>query len=166
MHKKCLKRIAIAGGVSIILGLLFLLPQTQSQPAAQQNKKVAVNRQKSKMTAIPRGIRQSDASEQTLHFQDTQFYSVIIKNNLFRPLGWTPSRPKNYYRLLGTLIPKDRDTPRKAILQATVGDTTYTVRIGERLGEYTLINIRPKQVTLEKDGQTQTLKLNTSLWIK
>ena len=99
-------------------------------------------------------------------FRETEFYRTIIDNNLFRPLGWRPARPRDPYRLLGTLIPKDRNTPKKAILQTTVGNTTHTVRIGKRLGEYTLTDIQPKQVTLEKDGQVQTLKLNTVSWIK
>ena len=34
------------------------------------------------------------------------YYRTIIENNLFRPIGWTPPRPKEPYRLLGTLLPQ------------------------------------------------------------
>ena len=38
-------------------------------------------------------------------FDSETFYRMIINNNLFRPLGWTPPRPIEPYRLLGTLLP-------------------------------------------------------------
>ena len=47
------------------------------------------------------------------HFQNSDFYHTIIDNNLFRPLGWTPPRPQEPYRLLGTIIPIDAKSVRK-----------------------------------------------------
>ena len=46
-------------------------------------------------------------------FQASAFYRTIVDNNLFRPPGWTPPRPRFRYRLIGTLLPRDGDTPHR-----------------------------------------------------
>jgi len=89
------------------------------------------------------------------------FYRVIIDNNLFRPLGWTPPRQSFPYRLIGTLIATDGDTPPKAFLQTTNGQKTHAVELGSTLGGWKVQAIAKKQVTLEKDGQPTTLRLET-----
>ncbi|MYA72547.1 hypothetical protein F4009_00105 [Candidatus Poribacteria bacterium] len=61
------------------------------------------------------------------------YYRTIIDNNLFRPLGWTPPRPIEPYRLLGTKLATDANTPPQVILQSTAGQTTYIVSIGEKI---------------------------------
>ena len=95
------------------------------------------------------------------------FYQIIVNNNLFRPLGWRPPRPKEPYRLLGTLIPKDGKSPLNAIIQTTAGNKTYIVSTGAKLDtDTTLTDIQAKQVTLEKAGQQRTLKFNPSVWLK
>ena len=100
-------------------------------------------------------------------FQQSDFYRTIIGNNLFRPLGWRPPRPKEPYRLLGTIIPKDGKSPPQAILQTTAGNKIYTVTRGDTLGtDTTITNIHVKQITLEKDGKQRTLKLNPRPWLK
>ena len=99
-------------------------------------------------------------------FDSESYYRTIIDNNLFRPLGWTPSRPKEPYRLLGTIVSPDADTPPQAILQTTVGNTTHIVATGEKLDTDTeVVDIQLKQVTLSTKGQQRTLKLNAALWL-
>jgi len=94
------------------------------------------------------------------------FYRMIIDNNLFRPLGWTPPRPQELYRLTGTLIPTDDETHPKALLLATATQKTHIVTIGDTIGKDTIVTkIEPKQVTLETSGQQRTLRLNTALWL-
>ena len=61
----------------------------------------------------------------TFRSPQSEFYRTIIDNNLFRPLGWTPARPTVPYRLLGTLLPIDANTPPKAIIQTTEGDQNH-----------------------------------------
>ena len=94
-------------------------------------------------------------------FETEAFYRTIIDNDLFRPLGWTPPRPKEPYRLLGTLrFPIDANTPPKAILQSTAGDRLLIVSPSETLDALTeVVSIEPKQVTLSTDGQTRMLYL-------
>ena len=93
-------------------------------------------------------------------FQQTDFYRVIIDNNLFRPLGWTPSRPTEPYRLIGTVLPRSTNTPPKAILETTAGKKTYIVTTGEKIDASTeVVSIQGKQVILSTDGQPRTLHL-------
>ena len=99
-------------------------------------------------------------------FQNTDFYRTIIDNNLFRPLGWQPTPPRDPYRLIGTKLLRDADSPAQAILQSTTGHQTYIVTLGETLAADTeVVDIQPKQVTLSTNGRKRTLKLNTRTFL-
>ena len=88
------------------------------------------------------------------------FYRTIIDNNLFRPLGWTPPRPIEPYRLIGTVLARDRNRPLQAIIKTTAGNQTHIVTTGETLDTQTRVTeIQHKQVTLETNGQPRTLRL-------
>ena len=81
-------------------------------------------------------------------------------------MGWRPPRPREPYRLIGTLLPRDGNTRPHAYIQTTQG-TTYTVRRGDTLdADTTVIDIHPKHVTLEKTGKQRTLRLQPSPWLK
>jgi hypothetical protein len=102
----------------------------------------------------------------TAVFDAEVFKRTIIENNLFRPLGWTPARPKEPYHLLGTILARDANTPPKAILQMTAGGRTYIVSTGDKIDALTeVVSIEAKQVTLETSGQLRTLKLTTTHWL-
>ncbi len=93
-------------------------------------------------------------------FDSETYYRTIIENNLFRPLGWTPPRPVEPYRLLGTLLPRRANAPPKAIIQSTTGNQTYIVSTGETLDASTeVVSIEGKQVTLSTNGEQRTLHL-------
>ena len=78
-----------------------------------------------------------------------------------------PPRKKEPYRLLGTILPTDEESNSQAILQKTPAGRTYIVMIGEMLDtDTTVVDIQPKQMTLENAGVQRTLKLNTTPWIK
>lgn len=99
-------------------------------------------------------------------FDSELFKRTIIENNLFRPLGWTPPRPKEPYRLIGTILPTDDRTPPKAILQSTAGNQTYIVTTGEQIdAETEVVSIEGKAVTLSTAGQQRTLRLATSHYL-
>ena len=92
----------------------------------------------------------------------SDFYRTIIDNNLFRPLGWTPPRPIEPYRLLGTILPTDEKTQPQAIIQAAAGNKTHIVTIGDKLDVDTkVIDIQAKQIRLETAGQQKTLHLKS-----
>ena len=93
-------------------------------------------------------------------FDTETYYRTIIENNLFRPLGSTPPRPIEPYRLLGTKLATDANTPPQAILQSTTGHQTYIVTLGSNLdADIQVVDIQSKQVTLSTYGQQRTLML-------
>ena len=95
---------------------------------------------------------------------DTDFYRIIVENNLFRPLGWKPpAKNKTTYRLLGTLTNSER--PARAILQDKASQRTYTVSTGETFGDFQVTEIQPRRVTLKKGNQHVSLSLDSTLLI-
>ena len=165
MKAKLLFTLAIASLSAAVL-LFFCYDETHTQPQQKSpEQKVRVKTQRKKPTGERRGTPKAETGAE--RFQDTEFYRTLIDNNLFRPLGWTPERPQDPYRLLGTLIPTDENAAPQAILQNTATGTTHTVTEGSTLdAATTLRDIQPKQVTLEKDGELITLNLNTATWLK
>ena len=123
-----------------------------------------------RLSPLPRsvvGVSEAPASASRVRsarvFDIEAFKRTIIENNLFRPLGWTPPRPKEPYRLLGTLLPRDDRTPPTAILQTTAGNQTYIVTTGDQIDASTeVVSIEGKQVRLLTEGQQRTLRLRSS----
>ncbi|MDE0685260.1 MAG: hypothetical protein OXI63_20220 [Candidatus Poribacteria bacterium] len=92
---------------------------------------------------------------------DDSFYRTIINNNIFRPLGWTPPRPVESYRLIGTILPRDANTPPTAIIETTAGKTTSIVSVGDALDPETeVVSIESKSVVLDSGGVHRTLRLS------
>ena len=93
-------------------------------------------------------------------FDAEAFKRTIIDNNIFRPLGWTPPRPVEPYRLLGTKLSLDANTPPKAIIQSIAGEKTYIVTTGEPLDALTeVVWVESKSVVVSTDGEHRTLHL-------
>ena len=88
------------------------------------------------------------------------FYKVIIDNNLFRPLGWTPPNNEPAYSLVGTAVDADGVIAQATLLEKR-SNRYHFVTIGEKLGDTTVKDIQAKQVILEKDGKPITLKTET-----
>lgn len=153
--KRYLKYIAISALLTfaILLGCLYRSTDTQRQPM---------------IPTVPVGTSKiPDTSIANTQQTPPDFYRTILDNNLFRPLGWRPARPREPYRLLGTLIPCDGKSQAQAILRKNPAGKTYTVTIGDQLdADIIVIDIQTKQVTLEKAGQRRTLTLNTTPWLK
>lgn len=115
---------------------------------------------------VPVSSVDRDLSVPVVAFDSESFYRTIIENNLFRPLGWSPPRPKEPYRLIGTVLPRSANTPPTAIIQTTAGKKNYIVSIGEPLDASTeVVEIQPKQVTLETEGQRRTLRLTETHYL-
>ena len=153
--KRYLKYIAILPLLilAILLGLLYISMYTQRHPMIPT------------VTVGPSEVPNASIAETQQTPPD--FYRTILDNNLFHPLGWRPSRPREPYRLLGTLIPCDGKSKARAILQKNTAGKIYTVMIGDTLDtDTTLIAIQSKQVILEKRGQRRILALNTTPWLK
>ncbi len=89
--------------------------------------------------------------------ENAAFYKVIIDNNLFRPLGWTPPNNEPAYSLVGTAVHPDGMIAQATLLEKR-SNRYHFVTIGEKLGDITVKDIQAKQVVLEKDGKPITLK--------
>lgn len=168
MSTKSLKPLVfISIGVLFFLILGFFGTRRVQTAASTQPKTETLT--KTTLPVSPRVFRKplSTPQDSLSDFQKTDFYRTIVDNNLFRPLGWTSKRPSEPYRLLGTRTPTDGKSQAQAILQSTIAGRTYTVTIGETLDtDTTVVDIQPKQVTLEKAGVQRTLHLNTTPLLK
>ena len=92
--------------------------------------------------------------------ENAAFYKVIIDNNLFRPLGWTPPNNEPAYSLVGTAVDADGVIAQATLLERR-SNRYHFVTIGEKLGDVTVKDIQAKPVVLEKDGKPITLKTET-----
>jgi hypothetical protein len=89
--------------------------------------------------------------------ENAAFYKVIIDNNLFRPLGWTPPNNEPAYSLIGTAIGADGAISQATLLEKR-SNRYHFVTIGTKLGDMTVKDIQAKQVTLDKAGKPIALK--------
>lgn len=91
---------------------------------------------------------------------NADFYQTIIDNNLFAPLGTvlnTKPTPGENLKLIATFTQHD-PADATAIFQETDTGEQKTVAIGDILSGYSVLDIQPKQVFIEKDGETGTWK--------
>lgn len=97
----------------------------------------------------------------TPEFDVETFKRTIIDNNIFRPIGWTPPRPLEPYRLIGTLLPRDANRLAEAVIESTPGKAISIVSVGETLDTETkVVSIENKTVVLESGGVRRTLRLS------
>lgn len=85
------------------------------------------------------------------------FYSVIIENNLFRPLGWQRPNRDPEYALVATWI-GTRGTVAKALVMERKSSQLYYVAQGEKVGDAIVENIAANQVSLKASDNIVTLK--------
>lgn len=140
--------------------ILILLTQTAAQPNSKE-----IRALQDQQTVVRSRSTQTRKLETSKKFQKSDFYQTIIDNNLFRPLGWRPPRPREPYRLIGTILPTDGEP--QAIFQTTVGKKLHIVSTGEKLdADTTLTAVEQLQVTLSTKGKHRTLRLSTSRWLR
>ena len=89
--------------------------------------------------------------------ENAAFYRVIIDNNLFRPLGWTPPNNESVYSLIGTAVGVDGAVSQATLLEKR-SNRYHFVTIGTKLGDMTVKDIQAKQVILDNAGKPITLK--------
>ena len=88
------------------------------------------------------------------------YFQVIIDNNLFRPLGWTPEHKSDVpFQLVGTIL-KDELDDYQAVLKTVDTQQIHFVNLNETQNGWRLVMIEPKQVVLEKADRRITLALN------
>ncbi len=89
--------------------------------------------------------------------ENAAFYKVIIDNNLFRPLGWTPPNNEPAYGLIGTAVGVEGAVSQATLLEKR-SNRYHFVTIGTKLGDMTVKDIQAKQVILDNAGKPITLK--------
>ena len=83
------------------------------------------------------------------------YYQIIIDNNIFRPLGYRPPVQRPVYELIGTMT----GTHTRALILDKRSNRLVAIEVGERLGDATLIEVRPKQIMLQAKEKQTTLRL-------
>lgn len=96
---------------------------------------------------------------------NSEFYQVIVDNNLFRPLGWKPPNKEPEYTLLGTVIDTLGDHSKAYVLERR-SDRFHTVRIGDSVGDMVIEEIEEKKIVLDKDGESITLRTRDIEFLK
>ena len=91
--------------------------------------------------------------------ENAAFYKTIIDHNIFRPLGWTPPNNEPAYSLLGTKAVDANGAISQATLLEKRSNRHHFVTIGTKLGDITVTDIQAERVTLDKAGETITLKI-------
>ena len=101
-----------------------------------------------------------------IDFDSESYYRPILEYNLFRPFGWTPPRPQEPYRLVGTVLPRGTERPPQAIIEGTGGGNPQIVSVGDSLdGETTVVSIESDSVVLESGGGSRTLTLGGLVYL-
>lgn len=86
----------------------------------------------------------------------TDYYRVIVDNNIFRPLGWRPPRQEPEYTFIGTSTSADGSKLEGYILERR-SNKFYTAVIGDKIGDAVVTEIKQKQILLDKGGEVITL---------
>ena len=96
---------------------------------------------------------------------NSDFYKVIINNNIFRPLGWRPPNREPQYTLIGAAI-NPNGTKMEAFISEERSNEFYIVGVGDKVGEAVVKEIQQKKVTLDKNGETITLRKGNMQFLK
>lgn len=88
---------------------------------------------------------------------NSDFYKVIVDNNLFRPLGWRPPKKEPEYAFIGTRISSTGSLSEAYVLEQR-SNQFYIAKVGDKVGDATVKEIKEKKITLDKNGETITLR--------
>ncbi len=89
--------------------------------------------------------------------ENPDFYRTIIDNNIFRPLGWRPPNKEPEYAFVGTSVEKN-GRKSEAYVQERRSNKFYIATIGDKVGDAVVKEIKEKEIILDKDGETITLR--------
>lgn len=117
--------------------------ESQKKPNKKQPKNTESHRRDKKSNNLP------------------SFYEVIVRKNLFRPLGWSNTKQKPPFVLCGIVRSSSN---KKALIQKKGSSEGYYVGIGDTIAlGYKVKEITEKKVLLKKDNQD--LVLYFSDWV-
>lgn len=89
-------------------------------------------------------------------YEPSDYYQIIVDNNIFRPLGWKPPNKKPEYSLLGISFDPTSNRSEAFVLEER-SNQFHTVSVGDKIGDAIVKEIAKKTVSLYKDGEMITL---------
>ena len=95
-------------------------------------------------------------SETARSYDPSDYYQIIVDNNIFRPLGWKPPNKEPEYTLLGTSFDPTGNRSEAFVLEER-SNQFHTVSVGDKIGDAIIKEIGKKTVSLYKDGEMITL---------
>jgi len=164
-RRSVIAKLGIGCGVCLLLGFGILLHAQEktkaafigTKPEKDSAKMQEMNKMKKQAEAQRKRARQRQGSGSVDFGENAAFYKVIIDNNLFRPLGWAPPKNEPTYSLVGTVVDANGTIAQATLLEKR-SNRYHFVTVGETLDDMTVKDIQAKQVTLDKAGETITLK--------
>ncbi len=162
-------------GIGCVAGLLLVFGVKIQAQNANKKETIIAKANEMKTQAVPHIVkfpnRQQGANwGERGHLRSTEsdnsdFYKVIIDNNIFRPLGWRPPNREPQYTLIGTAI--DPNGSRvEAFISEERSNGFYIVGVGDKVGDAIVKEIQQKKVTLDKNGETITLRKGNMQFLK
>ena len=127
--------------------------------ASETHKKQSKGEYQSVKQSTNRGsMRQSGTakSNEPLPHDPADYYQIIVDNNIFRPLGWTPPKEEPQYTLIGTSFDPTGDKSEAFVLEER-SNQFHIVSVGDKIGDVIVKEIAEKTVSLYKDGELITL---------
>lgn len=124
----------------------------------RENADVHVNASEAHKKQVSNWGRQSDSSKsyEPLAHDPSDYYQIIVDNNIFRPLGWKPPNDEPEYTLIGTSFDPIGDSSEAFVLENR-SNQFHIVRVGEKIGDAIVKEIAEREVSLYKDGELITL---------
>lgn len=126
--------------------------KTNLENRSQRSNRGSENRQQESRWSGQSRSRNSDSGE------NSSFYQVIIDNSLFRPLGWKPPNKEPEYAFVGTTIYINDTKKSEANVLERRSNRFYIVGVGDEVGDAIVKEIKEKEIILDKDGETITLR--------
>ncbi len=95
----------------------------------------------------------------------SDFYKVIVDNNLFRPLGWRPPNREPEYAFISTRV-DPTGTFAEAYFSEQRSNQLHRAKVGDKVGGVVVKEIESKKITLDKNGEMITLRRENSPFLK
>lgn len=170
-----LSKILIILGIGCVAGLLLVYGvklQAQNRPNrdAIMAKMGEMNIDMSRMEQFRNRQQGSNRGSQNSSNrgeskENADFYRTIIDNNIFRPLGWRPPNKEPEYKFIGTSVEKN-GAKSEAYVREQRSNKFYMVTIGDKVGDAVVKEISEKEIILDKDGETITLRGGNMQFLK
>ncbi len=152
-------------GIGCIVAFLFVLGVDfqWGKFSNRENADVHVNASEAHKKQVSNWGRQSwGRQSDTAKFYEpvvqdpSDYYQIIVDNNIFRPLGWKPPNEEPEYTLIGTSFDPTGDSSEAFVLENR-SNQFHIVTVGEKIGDAIVKEIAEKKVSLYKDGELITL---------